>query len=87
MNRLIANSVRTAKTVSGGAYYKKNRGLRSNLLTKVLDIIFCQNWLRNKKGAFIGDGQLVRRGEVIWNESSRNNMQWSCMPGANAEVN
>ena len=71
MNRLIINSQRTAKTVSGGAYYRKNRGLRSNLLTK---------------GAFIGDGEPVRRGEVIWNESSRNNMNWSCMPGANAEV-
>ena len=40
MNRLITNSVRTAKTVSGGAYYRKNRGLRSNLLTKVRNVFY-----------------------------------------------
>ena len=38
------------------------------------------------KGALVGDGEPVRRGEKIWNENNRNNMQWNCFPGANSEV-
>merc|ERR1712168_31294 len=71
MNRLNLISVRTAKAVSAGAYYRRPIGLRSNLL---------------QKGALVGDGEPVRRGEKIWNENSRNNMQWSCMPGAYSEI-